>query len=94
MPENAAGPTVGMNMTYDGWIVYPTENGYMVAISGDLTQHHMIQLAYADEENTESLGVGYGWVRNSIALDDEGGIYVVSRNHMHKNLDGCWVLKG
>ena len=44
LPENAAGPTVGMNMTYDGWIVYPTENGYLVAISSDLTQYHMIQL--------------------------------------------------
>ena len=104
LPENAAGPTVGMNMTYDGWIVYPTENGYLVAISSDLTQYHMTQLTYADEENTESLGVGYGWVRNSIALDDEGGIYVVSRNHMHKVIwtgdgfskelkDGAWVAE-
>ena len=51
----------------------------------------MTQLTYADEENTESLGVGYGWVRNSIALDDEGGIYVVSRNHMHKVI---WTGEG
>lgn len=104
LPETAAGPTVGMNMTYDGWIVYPTENGYLVAISSDLTRHHLVRLNHADRENTDSLGVGYGWVRNSIALDDKGGIYVVSRNHLHKVVwtgegfskdgkDGAWVAE-
>ena len=48
--------------------------------------------------------MGYGWVRNSIAVDDEGGIYVVSRKHVHKVVwtgngfskdvkDGAWVAE-
>ena len=104
IPEIASGPTVGMNMTYDGWIVYPTENGYLVAISSDLKNYHMIRLNFADKEDTGSLGVGYGWVRNSIAVDDEGGIYIVSRKHVHKVVwtgngfskdekDGAWVAE-
>ena len=31
-----AGPSIGMNMTFDGWIVFPTENGYLIAVSQDL----------------------------------------------------------
>lgn len=91
MPSEVSGPTLGMNLTYDGWIVLPTEQGYLVAISRDLSQHHIIRLRHADEEDTSSQGVGYGWVRNSLAVDDEGGIYVASRNHMHKVI---WTGKG
>jgi hypothetical protein len=104
MPPAVAGPTLGMNMTYDGWIVLPTEQGYLVAVSRDLSKHHVIRLRHADEEDTSSQGVGYGWVRNSLAVDDEGGIYVASRNHMHKVIwkgngfstdekDGAWTAQ-
>ena len=41
--QNLPQVTVGMNMTYDGWIV-ATENGYLVAISSDLKKYHMIRL--------------------------------------------------
>ena len=102
MPEGEAGPSVGMNMTYDGWIVFPTEQGYMVAVSNDLTEYRSVRLKHADTEETKTHGTGYGWVRNSIAVDDEGGIYVASRNHMHKvvwtgdhlstdEADGAWT---
>jgi len=104
LPKELAGPTVGMNMTYDGWIVLPTENGYMIAVNMDLTDSRIVQMKYADTEDTTSQGVGYGWVRNSIAVDEDGGIYVPSRNHMHKVVwtgddfsidekDGAWVAE-
>jgi len=104
MPAGEAGPSVGMNMTYDGWIVFPTEDGVMVAVSKDLTEYRSIQLKHADAEDTSTHGTGYGWVRNSIALDDGGGVYVASRNHMHKvvwtgadwstdEADGAWSAR-
>ncbi len=104
IPAEAAGPTLGMNMTYDGWIVLPTEEGYLIAVSRDLSQHHVVRLRHAGDEDTSSQGVGYGWVRNSLAVDDEGGIYVASRNHMHKVIwtgegfstdekDGAWTAR-
>ncbi|MGB0906410.1 MAG: hypothetical protein ACPGVT_02870 [Maricaulaceae bacterium] len=104
LPENLVGASVGMNMTYDGWIIFPMEKGQIVAVSPDLTQHRSVTLKYADTEDTETRGVGYGWVRNSIAIDEEGGIYVASRNHMHKVIwtgdalsvdaaDGAWTAQ-
>jgi len=84
LPGEEAGPSVGMNMTFDGWIVFPTEQGYLIAVSQDLKQYRSTRLKHAEEEDTSTQSVGYGWIRNSIAIDDAGGIYVVSRNHMHK----------
>ena len=84
LPPDIAGASVGMNMTYDGWIIFPMENGTLVAVSPDLTQYRSVKLKHSDVEDTETRGVGYGWVRNSIAIDENGGIYVASRNHMHK----------
>ncbi|NNC36083.1 MAG: hypothetical protein HKO02_01395 [Hyphomonadaceae bacterium] len=102
LPADIAGASVGMNMTYDGWIVFPMEKGTIVAVSPDLTEYRSVRLKHADTEDTETRGVGYGWVRNSIAIDEEGGIYVASRNHMHKVVwtgdalsvdpaDGAWT---
>lgn len=84
LPVNESGASVGMNMTYDGWVVFPTEEGRLIAVSQDLKDYHSILLRHADTEDNSTHGTGYGWVRNSIAVDDEGGIYVASRNHMHK----------
>ncbi|MGC6472071.1 MAG: hypothetical protein ACON4W_04245 [Parvibaculales bacterium] len=101
MPPEAAGPSVGMNMTYDGWVILPTEMGYVVAVSQDLSEYRMVQLDHDPDEDMENQSVGYGWVRNALALDDEGGVYIASRNHMHKIIwrdqafskseaDGAW----
>ncbi len=104
MPDGEAGPSVGMNMTFDGWIVFPTENGYMIAVSPDLKEYRSVRMTHADREDLSSTGPGYGWVRNSIAVDKDGGIYVASRNHMYKIVwtgddlsvdpaDGAWAAE-
>ena len=104
LPPEASGPSVGMNMTFDGWIIIPAENGYLAAVSSDLTEYRIIRLKHADTEDISTQGVGYGWVRNSAAIDDAGGIYLASRNHMHKVVwtgdkfsinegDGAWTAK-
>lgn len=104
LPAKLAGASVGMNMTYDGWIVFPMENGTMIAVSPDLTEYRSVRMKHADSEDTSTHGVGYGWVRNSIAIDKDGGIYAVSRNHAHKIIwtgdklstdeaDGAWTAE-
>jgi len=104
LPAELAGASVGMNMTYDGWIAFPMENGTMIAVSPDLIEYRSVRMKHADTEDTATHGVGYGWVRNSIALDKDGGIYAISRNHMHKivwtgdklstdEADGAWTAK-
>jgi len=104
LPDEIAGASIGMNVTYDGWIIFPMENGTLVAVSPDLTQYRSVRLKHSDTEDIETRGVGYGWVRNSIAIDKDGGIYAVSRNHMHKVVwtgdalstdpaDGAWTAE-
>lgn len=104
MPAEAAGSTLGMNITYDGWVVLPTEDGTLVAVSQDMQEYRLIKMLNPDNESQEQTSVGRGWVRNSLALDKDGGIYVASRNHMHKivwdgdklstdEADGAWTAK-
>jgi hypothetical protein len=100
-PAGLTGPMVGMNITYDGWLIVASERGDVVAVSMDLQQYRTVRLRHADTEDVSSENAGMGWVRNSFAVDDQGGIYIVSRNHMHKvvwngdqlsvdEADGAW----
>ena len=92
LPAGVTGYTVGMNMTYDGWLIVPTEHGYLVAISRDFQNSYVTRLTQSDgAENKATRPTGYGWVRNSIAIDTEGGIYIASQDHMHKVI---WTGKG
>jgi hypothetical protein len=85
LPEPVTGLTVGMNMTFDGWLIVPTEHGYVVAISRDFAQHRVVRLLHSEgAEEKATRPTGYGWVRNGVAIDDAGGIYVASQEHMHK----------
>jgi hypothetical protein len=105
LPELVTGLTVGMNMTFDGWLIVPTEHGYVVAISRDLKEHHVIRLRHSEgAEDKASRPTGYGWVRNAVAIDEGGGIYIASQEHMHKLVwtgerlstdpaDGAWTAR-
>jgi hypothetical protein len=105
LPEGVTGLTVGMNMTFDGWLIVPTEHGYLVAISRDFAQHHVIRLRHSEgAEEKATKPTGYGWVRNGVAVDDEGGLYIASQEHMHKVVwdgeklsndpaDGAWTAR-
>lgn len=105
MPEIVTGLTVGMNMTFDGWLIVPTEHGYVVAISRDLKEHRVIRMRHSEgAEEKATRPTGYGWVRNAAAIDAEGGIYVASQQHMHRLIwtgdqlsidpaDGAWTAR-
>jgi hypothetical protein len=103
LPERVTGLTVGMNMTFDGWLIVPTEHGYVVAISRDFKQQHVVRLRHSEgAEEKATRPTGYGWVRNGVAIDDGGGLYIASQDHMHKVVwngetlstepaDGAWT---
>lgn len=105
IPEPVTGLTVGMNMTFDGWLIVPTEHGYVVAISRDLREHRVIRMRHSEgAEDKATRPIGYGWVRNATAIDAQGGIYVASQEHMHKLIwtgdqlstdpaDGAWTAR-
>ncbi len=105
LPEPVTGLTVGMNMTFDGWLIVPTEHGYVVAISRDFESHRVVRMRHSEgAEEKATRPTGYGWVRNGAAVDSDGGIYVASQDHMHKLVwtgdrlstdpaDGAWTAR-
>ncbi len=102
LPAEATGPIMGLNMTYDGWLVVATEHGYLAAIKRDFSDYRLIRIEHSEGAENKSTGrTGYGWIRNGYAIDKDGGIYVASQQHMHKIIwtgdqlstsekDGAW----
>jgi hypothetical protein len=90
MPDEIPGKVVGINMTYDGWIVLATDAGAMVTLSRDFSRYHSVMLPHSDEAPAYNARMdaehrtGYGWIRNSIAGDEKGGIYVAADRWMEK----------
>lgn len=85
LPPEATGPVMGLNMTYDGWLIVATEHGYIAAIRPDFKEHHVTRLNHAEGSEDKATGpTGYGWIRNAFAIDTGGGIYIASQAHMHK----------
>ena len=84
LPQQAGGFSAGiaLNMTYDGWVVIATADGWVYAVSRDLKTHHQVNIAGGKVANSQTWMAGY--VRNGIAIDEEGGIYVVTRDNMHR----------
>lgn len=76
LPEDiAAGDDaiVGINLLWDGNIAFATRDGKAGVIRRDFTQVQGVTLGAGDEE-----------VSNSIATDEQGGIYVVSSKAMYR----------
>ncbi|MFN3714313.1 MAG: hypothetical protein ACK4SX_11700 [Alcanivoracaceae bacterium] len=79
---------VGMNMTYDGYIALATNYGAVGVLSRDFKQLQMIRLSDAWKvDQCASYGspsANAQIVSNSIATDEEGGIYVVTTDRMFR----------
>lgn len=84
------GKLIGINMTYDGWVVFVSEGGDVIVVNRDFTQHHMISLPHSEqsmamqEKLRKSGEPTWSWVRNSYAVDEQGGIYIASAGYIHK----------
>jgi hypothetical protein len=85
LPAITTGPLVGMNMTFDGRIVLVTEHGWVLTVERDFSNYSVGRMTFGvDEDPTACDGAGFCWVRNSFAVDELGGIYIASKDHMHK----------
>jgi hypothetical protein len=73
---------MAMSITYDGRVILVTSDGRVFAVSRDLKEQDMVALPGNDAKG--SGGYMGAFVRNGIAVDDEGGIYVVTQKHMHR----------
>lgn len=109
-PAPVEGAFVGMNLTFDGRLVMTTDLGWVVAVARDFSAFDALRLPGAaehaaahDEAMAEAGRAGYGWVRTSVCVDDDGGIYVLSTDHLHKlrwtgdrlsadEADGAWTI--
>ena len=78
LPDEATGTLVGMVITYDGDLVLATDEGYLVAI--DRSTLEPLSVVALDHQSEG----GPRWVRNSMVVDDDGGIYLVSNGYLHK----------
>ncbi len=105
LPEEVTGLMIGMNITFDGWLVVVTEHGWVVAIKRDFSEHRTLRMKHSEgAEEKATAPTGYGWVRNGFPIDEQGGIYIVSQEHMHKvvwtgeklsaeEADGAWTAR-
>ena len=90
LPPQIPGTIVGINMTYDGWIVLATDRGILITLSRDFTKYNFAWLPHSDQAPAYNARMaaqhrsGYNWIRNSIAVDEKGGIYVAADGWMEK----------
>jgi len=64
---------IGLNLTYDGRLVFATSAGRVGVITRDFNDAQMLQLGAGDEE-----------LSNSFAVDEDGGIYIVTSKTMYR----------
>ncbi len=66
-------PIVGINMTYDGYIALATQKGRVLVVDRGFSRYYRLDIGDGKEE-----------VSNSIAVDEKGGIYVVTSKAMYR----------
>jgi len=90
LPDEFVGQLIGMNMTYDGWLILVTDDGQIIALSRDFSEfytvkmHHSENAAEYSKSMREAGKIGHGWVRNPYAIDEAGSIWILSNDYMHK----------
>ena len=107
-PDHIAGSFVGMNITFDGRLLMSTDQGWIVCLARDFSEYEAVELpgaeaaaAHCAAMAAEKGNTGYGWVRTSLCVDGDDGIYVSSVDHLHKVIwtgqrlsldeaDGAW----
>jgi hypothetical protein len=108
-PAQVEGEFVGVNLTFDGRLVLSTDHGWLVCLARDFSNYSTLQLPGAREQAADhwdrmlesGRSGSYGWVRKSLCVDEDGGVYVPSVDHLHKVMwtghrfstdksDGAW----
>jgi hypothetical protein len=84
VPTEITGKLVGVTATFDGWLMMGTEDGYLVALRRDFGAYDSLQLPHAAEEVPLAHASGRPWNRNSLAVDEKGGVFTVTNNWLDK----------
>lgn len=103
LPEHIQGQLMGMNLTFDGWLVIATDLGEMLAVRRDFSEYHEVMLRYSENATGSASASNKGWIQNGFAIDSDNGIYIASRDYMHKvvwtgnklsidEADGAWSV--
>ena len=76
IPEGQEAPSriVGLNMTYDGRIIFVTQTGLVGSLSRQLQDAKYLQLQLEPNES----------ITNTIAIDETGGIFVLTSRQLHR----------
>ena len=70
-----------MNITYDGTLIIVTLDGTLFAVSRDFK---LLDKIYLPDRETSGKEFMNAFVRNSMAIDEQGGIYLVSRTRLQR----------
>ena len=80
LPEEILGNTIGMALTYDGRLVTATAAGFVIVLERDFSSYYYELLPHAEE----AVSSPNDWIRNSVSVDENGGLYFVSNDYLHK----------
>ncbi|MDD5175002.1 MAG: hypothetical protein PHQ05_01085 [Sterolibacterium sp.] len=102
-PEMSGTKVFSINMTSDGTVAIVTMDGVLMALPRDFSTYQVLKLPRKGEE-TGATNQDYfsAFVRNGMSVDDRNGIYVVTRDNMHRvqwtgsalsldEADGAWT---
>lgn len=73
LPEDIPGTAGNFSLSYDGWIIFVTDAGYICAVTTDFSEYRSLQLPL-DEGETN--------FHNTYALDETGGIFIATTDRM------------
>jgi hypothetical protein len=101
-PELSRAKVMSVHMTYDGWVLMVTQDGLLVALTRDFSEVRTLMLPRRGDEPTEA-DFFAAFVRNGLTVDNNNGIYVVSRDFLHRvqwtgkqlsldEKDGAWSV--
>lgn len=91
-PAAVTGSFNSMNMTHDGMVFSVTDDGWVVLVERDFSNHHTLLLTGGEvapkwNQLMLDMGISQGqatWVRNGAAIDQAGNIFLPSLEHLHK----------
>lgn len=82
--HKGSGSIFGMKMTRDGRIAFVTQDGSLVVVSQDFSQVETLKLEPKTHGDVNSGDLFNSYVRNGLTIDDQDGIYIVTRDSMNR----------
>jgi|GEM_PF-981648 hypothetical protein len=73
VPESIPGNAGHFSLSYDGWIIFVTDAGYIGAVKNDFSEYRSLKLPQAEGETN---------FHNTYALDETGAIFTASTDRM------------